>query len=195
MSLQKYGLVLFLALLFAGCSSVRLDYKADTINLRNKEFSEVFQAETLYSTHKNLSDINIDINVFSTPLNETLVYEHARLNTAYRFKYNYRYILTHVFDAKKVESLHDEDGLGFYTIQLKDGTPVYAIVKTGTKKSLTMLYGFSKENFTALMNKQTLKRQKASDIKAQDHIRSSWNMRLIIMSILLEQERRRPFKR
>lgn len=192
---MRYNLILFLALLFAGCASTKLEYKNDSISLQNKELSEVFQGKTLYTTQENLSNINIDIKVFSSSLNETLVYEYARLGTAYKFKYNYKYILAHVFDAKKVKKVRDQDGLGFYTIKLKDGSLVYALIKTGTKKSLTMLYGLSKENFNALINKQTLKKQKFLDKRPQDNIKSSWNMKLIIMGILLEKEGGKPIKR
>jgi len=126
-------------------------------------------------------------------MNERLVYEHARLATGYKFKYNYRYILRHIFDARDVSLIKDENGLGFFTIIQKDKKKLNTIAMTGTKKSLTMLYGFSNHNFKALMNGNTLQRQKPQEIESKKMIRSQWNMKLIITGVLLEKEGGKPY--
>lgn len=121
-------------------------------------------------------------------MNERVVYEHARLAIGYKFKYNYQYILRHVFNAQDVELIKNENGLGFFSIMLKDNTRLNAIVMTGSKKSLTMLYGFSEDNFKALMNESILQKMEMKKSEAKKQIRSQWNIKMIITGILLEKE-------
>jgi hypothetical protein len=144
--------------------------------------------KTLYSTQKNLGRISIQQHLFEDKHNERVVYEYARIQTGYKFKFNYQYILGHVFDAKQVQLIKDENGLGFFSIKLKDGRTLNTIVKTNTKRSLTMLYGFSEENFQAMISGNKLTMQTSKDTKPEEEIKSRWNQKLILYGVLLEQE-------
>jgi hypothetical protein len=150
-----------------------------------------FKGKALYTDRVNLNTIFIEQSVFKSSENETLVYEYARLGTGYTFKYNYRYTLSHIFNAKKVQSIKNKEGLGFYTIELKDNSYIYALVKTGTKRSLTMLYGFSEDNFNALLNGAELSKQESTLKSTKELIKSQWNINQVIMGTLLEKKRRR----
>ncbi len=185
---MKHLLLLLCVSLFLGCSTSALLYQHDTVSLKIADRTVDLSGRTIYSAQKNLGQISIRQHLFKDQNNETLVYEYARLQTGYRFKYNYQYVLDNIFDAKQVQRIKDENGLGFFTIELKNGHRLNAVVKTGTKKSLTMLYGFSEENFTALIANKTLKRQESKDVKAEDKIKSRWDMKLILFGTLLEQE-------
>lgn len=185
---MKHLLLILGAFLFAGCSPASLVYKNDTISLQVSGKVLDLSGKTIYNSQQNLGRISIWQYLFKDQNNEILVYEYARIQTGYKFKYNYQYILTHVFDAKEVQLIKDENGLGFFTIELKEGRRLNAVVKTGTKKSLTMLYGFSEENFKALVSASALKIQKPKETKTEEAIKSEWNMKLILFGTLLEQE-------
>jgi hypothetical protein len=185
---MKHLLLLFAASLFLGCSSTSLLYQKETITLQLAERAVNLSGKTIYSSQQNLGRISIRKHIFEDKYNERIVYEYARLQTGYTFKYNYQYILRHVFDAKQVQLIKDDNGLGFFTVKLKDGHTLNTIVKTGTKKSLTMLYGFSEENFKALIAERALTIQKRKETKAAEAIKSQWNVKLIIYGTLLEQE-------
>lgn len=185
---MKHLLLLLPLFIFVACTSTSLHYQINLITLQNKNSSLTFQGNTLESFQQNLSQISIRQYVFLDEMNERLVYEHARLATGYKFKYNYQHILRHIFDARNVSLIKDENGLGFFTITQKGTKKLNAIVMTGTKKSLTMLYGFSDHNFKALMDGKTLERVNLKEVKSKEMIRSQWNMKLIIMGVLLEKE-------
>ena len=140
---MKYLLLLLATSLFLGCSSASLLYQKETIALQTADISINLSGKTIYSSQQNLGRISIRQHIFEDKYNERVVYEYARVETGYKLKYNYQYTLSHIFDAKKVRLIKDEKGLGFFRIELKDGHTLNAIVKTGTKRSLTMLYGFS----------------------------------------------------
>lgn len=192
---MKHLLLLLPLFIFVACTSTFLHYQSNLITLQNQNSSLTFNGNTLDSFQQNLSQVSIRKHVFQDEMNEKLVYEYARLASGYKFKYNYRYILRHVFDARNVEVIKDENGLGFFTITQKDNNKFNAIVMTGTKKSLTMLYGFSEDNFKALMDGNALQRQKQKEVKSTELIRSRWNMKLIITGVLLQQEGGRPYIR
>lgn len=192
---MKYLLLLLGVFLFAACSSTSLLYQNDTITLQGSGKVLDLSGNTVYRSQQNLGKISIRQYLFKEKHNENLIYEYARIQTGYKLKYNYQYILRHVFDAKEVQLIKDENGLGFFTIELKEGDILNAIVKTGTKRSLTMLYGFSEENFKALISASTLKMQKPKETEAEEAIKSRWNMKLILFSTLLEQEGGRVPKR
>jgi len=185
---MKHLLLLLAASLFLGCSSTTLLYQQDEITLQMTDRPIHLSGKTLYSTQQNLGRISIQQHLFEDQYNERVVYEYARLQTGYTFKYNYQYILNHVFDAKQVKLIKDKNGLGFFTITLKNGHALNAAVKTGTKKSLTILYGFSEENFQAMISGKELTRQKPKENKAEEAIKSQWNQKLILFGVLLEQE-------
>ena len=192
---MKFIYFFLLSLLFIGCSSTSLNYQKDIITLSSPHLEQKIKGKTLQSSQINLSQISVQQRVFQSDSHETLVYEYARLETAYKFKYNYVYILTRVFDAKKVEVVQNKDGLGFFIIRLKDDSLIYTLAKTGTKKSLTMVYGFSEESFKALVNNTKLVKQDLSLQREEDGIRSVWNMKLIIMGDLLEKDGGKFWKR
>jgi hypothetical protein len=103
--------------------------------------------------------------------------------------------LRHIFDAQDVTLIKDKNGLGFFTITKKDKKRFNAIVMTGTKKSLTILYGFSDHNFKALMDEKTLERINLKEVKSKEMIGSQWNIKLIITGVLLEKESGKPHLR
>ena len=180
---------LFLALLslfILGCSSTSLLYSPKQIHLQNENFSHIFAGKTLEKRQKSLSQISVEQNIFKDEYNQRLVYEYARLSTGYKFKSSYVSILDHIFNAKKVKLKKDEKGLGFFIISLRNDEKVYVLVKTGTKKSLTMIYGLSEENFSALLNQKHLSIQEL--VKEENPIKSAWNEKLIITGVLLEKE-------
>jgi len=185
---MKHLLLLLAVTLFIGCSSTSLLYQKNAITLQIADRAINLSGKTLYSTQKNLGRISIRQHLFEDKHKERVVYEYARLQTGHKFKYNYQYILGHVFDAKQVHLIKDENGLGFFSITLKDGHALNAIVKTNTKKSLTMLYGFSEENFQAMIAGNALTRQTSKDSKPEEEIKSRWNQKLILTGVLLEQE-------
>ena len=192
---MKHLLLLLAASLFLGCSSASLLYQKNTLTLQVADRSINLSGKTVYSSQQNLGRISIRQHIFEEQHNERVVYEYARLETGYKFKYNYQYILGHVFDAKQVQLIKEENGLGFFIVRLKDGHTLNAIVKTSTKRSLTMLYGFSEENYQAMISERALTTQKPKDAKAEEAIKSRWNMKLIITGVLLEQEGVRVPKR
>lgn len=185
---MKHLLLLLTASLFLGCSSTSLRYQKETITLQAADRAVNLSGKTIYSSQQNLGRISIRKHIFEDKYNERIVYEYARLQTGYTFKYNYQYILRHVFDAKQVQLVEDKNGLGFFSIKLKDGHTLNTIVKTDTKRSLTMLYGFSEENFKALISERALVMQKPKATKTEEDIKSRWNVKLIIYGTLLEQE-------
>jgi len=180
--------------LFVACSSSSLHYQKHSITLQNKNYSLSFDGNTLYNSQQNLSKISIKQHVFQDDMHELIVYERARLATGYKFKYNYQYILRHVFDARNVELMKNENGLGFFSITLKDKSRLNAVVITRTKKSLTMLYGFSDENFKALMSGSVLQKLKPKKEELKNKIKSQWSMKLIITGTLLEKEGAKPIR-
>jgi len=185
---MKHLLLLLAASIFLGCSSTSLLYQKNVITLQVGDRAVNLSGKTIYSAQKNLGRISIRQHLFEDEHNERVIYEYARLQTGYKFKFNYQYILGHVFDAKQVKLINNENGLGFFTIMLKDGHTLNAIVKTGTKRSLTMLYGFSEDNFQAMSSGKVLTRQKPKEGKAEEAIKSRWNQKLILTGVLLEQE-------
>ncbi len=190
---MKYLFVL-LSIFFLGCTAPTLHYQHNTITLTNQYSTYIFQGKTIHIAQQNLSDISIKQYLFTDTFNENLVYEYARIKTGYRFKYTYRYILQQVFDARDVEQVRDEDGLGFFRITLKDKSKLNLIAVTGTKKSLTILYGFSDENFQAIIDNKVLNKQEPT-VETDQIIKSRWNVKLIITGVLLEQEKARPYYR
>jgi hypothetical protein len=185
---MRHLLLLLAVSLFLGCSSATLRYQQDVITLQMTDRPIQLSGKTVYSTQRNLGRISVHQYVFEDTHNENLVYEYARLQTGYTFKYNYQYILDHIFDAKQVQLIKEKDGLGFFSIRLKDGHTINAVVKTGTKRSLTMLYGFSEANFKALYSETALTRQQPKKAIAEEEIKSRWDMKLILTGVLLEQE-------
>lgn len=143
--------------------------------------------KTLYRDKVNLNTIYLEQKVLQSSNNEILVYEYARLDIGYSFKYSYSYTLSHIFNAKKVEIIKDKEGVGFYHIQLKNDSNIYALIKTGTKRSLTMVYGFSEENFYALINKKILTNKEMRMTNTKEAIKSQWSPNLILMGVLLER--------
>ncbi len=192
---MKHLFLLLPLFIFSACISSSLHYQKKSITLENKNRSLTFTGNTLYSSQQNLSKISITQHVFLDEMNELVVYEHARLATGYKFKNTYQYILRHIFDARDVELIKEENGIGFFVITQKGKKRLNAIVITGSKKSLAMLYGFSDENFKALADGSTLQRLKLKEEKTKEQIRSQWNMKLIIFGILLEKEAKRSYKR
>lgn len=192
---MKHLFLLLPLFIFVACTSSSLHYQSNLITLQNQNSSLTFEGNTLDSFQQNLSQISVRQHVFLDEMNERLVYEHARLATGYKFKYNYQYILRHIFDARDVELIKDKNGLGFFTITKKDKSKFNAIVMTGTKKSLTMIYGFSEHNFKALMGGNPLQRIKLQEVETKEMIRSHWNMKLIITGVLLEKEGGRPYRK
>jgi len=191
----KYIYSTLVSLFLIGCGSTSLIYQNDFITIQGPDLIQTFKGKTLYTDQINLAQISVQQKVFHAEQNKMLVYEYARLGTGYKFKYDYPYILGHIFDAKSVEMLKNSNGLGFFTLSLKDGSPVYALVKTGTKKSLTMLYGFDEDEFKALMNNKRLIQQDLLVSTAKDHIKSHWDMKLLITGVLLEKEGGKAFYR
>ncbi len=183
---------MFLFLFFLGCTAPTLHYQNNTITLSNQHNTYTFHGNTIHQRQQNLSDISIKQYLFADEFNESLVYEYARINTGYKFRYNYPYILRQVFDAKDVEQIKDKDGLGFFKITLKDKGTINLIAVTSTKKSFSMLYGFSNVNFQALIHNRGLSKQEPTAIDAEKMIKSQWNPKLIITGVLLEQEKGRP---
>jgi len=181
----------FFSLLLLGCSSTSLVYKDEILHIKNSYTKQYLKGKTLFTDQANYGTIFIDQKVFQSSHNEILVYEHATLDTGYNFKYNYSYTLSHIFNAKKVKSIKNREGLGFYRIHLKNDAYIYALVKTGTKRSLTMVYGFCEENFNALLHDAPLRNQNINFKSAHDHITSQWNMQLIITGTLLEKKGRK----
>lgn len=193
---MRYLLLLLWASLFVGCSpTTSLFYQKDTISLQVSGRAIDFSGKTIHSAQQNLGKISVRQYLFRDTYNETLVYEYARLQMGYTFKYNYQYVLGHVFDAEQVQQIKNENGLGFFTIELKDGHSLNAIIKTGTKRSLTMLYGFSTENFKALMDESALTIQTLKEVKEEEAVKSQWSAKLIIFGTLLEQEGGKASKR
>ncbi len=185
---MKHLLSLLALSLFLGCSSTSLLYQKKAITLQITDSPVILSGKTIYSSQQNLGRISVQQHLFVDSHNESVVYEYARLQTGYKFKYNYQYILGHIFDAKQVQLIKDENGFGFFSLTLKDDHILNAIVKTGTKRSLAMLYGFSEENFQALMGAKVLHTQKPKDIQPEEEIKSRWDIKLIITGVLLEQE-------
>jgi len=190
---MKAQSLVLLSLIFIGCNATSLVYTNQKIHLQNETHSYTFTGKTLEKKQKNLSKISIEQNIFENEYNELLVYEYARLSTGHKFKYSYAYILNHIFNAKTVIMKKDEKGLGFFIITLRSNEKVYTLVKTGTKKSLTMVYGLSEENFFALINQKKLRVQK--NIQRNRLIKSAWNETLVITGVLLEKEGGRAFNR
>jgi len=191
---MRFSYVLALIISLSGCTSTSLSYQKKSIEIKGTQFDYDLKGETLYTTQTNLSQVWIDYHVFHTSDNENLVYEYARLNTAYKFKYNYPYILRQIFDAQDVKTTKDKDGLGFFTITLKDKTILYALAKTSTKKSLSLLYGFSQQNFEALMHNQPLMQMQTLQEAPKDAIKTQWNPKLIITGVLLEKVNAIPLR-
>ncbi len=190
---MNYIISSLIIVILLGCGSTSLVYNPDKIHIENSYLKYNLKGTTLYTDKVNLNTIRIERQVFQSSDNETLVYEYATLNTKYSFKYDYSYTLSHVFNAKKVRSIKNKEGLGFYRIHLKDNSYVYALLKTGTKRSLTMVYGFCEKNFNALLNNTPLSKQESRLQNAQEHIKSQWNMNMIIMATLLEKKGGRRF--
>lgn len=177
-----------------GCSSTSLSYSKNKIHVQNDSITHSFSGKTLEINRINLSKIFITQNVFKSDYNEILIYENANVNTGYKFKFTYQYILGHIFDASKVTRVREEKGLGFFIIRLKNNQKVFVLAKTGSKKSLTLLYGFSEENFNALLNKQPLVKQDISKQGSTKDIKTLWSQKMIITGTLLQEETRgKPF--
>ena len=117
---MKHLLLLLFASLFLGCSpTTSLLYQKETISLQVSQRTIEFSGKTIHSAQQNLSQVSVRQYLFKEKHNENLVYEYARLQTGYTFKYNYQYALRHIFDAKQVQLIKDENGIGFFTIELK----------------------------------------------------------------------------
>jgi len=177
-----------LGLIFLGCSATTLNYTKQNIHLQNDDINYNLAGKTLGTDSINLSQIFIEQKVFRSDLNEVLVYEYARVNTGYKFKYTYTYILSNIFDTKKVTKVQETRGLGFFIIELKNNQKIFLLAKTGSKKSLTLLYGFSKENFNALLLAKPLHKQKTLKKALNKEIKTLWSPKLIIMGTLLKSE-------
>jgi len=185
---MKHLLLLLTTFFILGCSTTSLTYQHNKITLEDRDRSYTFHGETLYKSQQNLSQISIRQYLFTDAQNENLVYEYARLNMGYKFKYTYSYILRNVFDAKHVKAVTNKDGLGFFVITLSDKSSINLIAKTGTKKSLSMLYGFSDKNFKAMIENKELTKQKKISPDPKEAIQSQWNIKLILTGVLLEKE-------
>ena len=174
----------FLALLITACSPIIMNYNDTKITILDRSI----EGTTLHISQKNLTKIAIVQRLFLSHTGEELVYETAKVDTRYKFRYTYSYILRTIFEAKSISLENSSEGIGFFTIMTKDNKLIYAVVKLGSKKSLGMVYGFSQENFELMMHKKTLKH---TSTKTQ--IESKWNEKMILTGSILIQERERLF--
>ena len=175
-----------------GCSSTSLSYTPHQIKLSSSMFEQTFDGKTHFSKDINLAKIFISQHIFEDTYNELLVYEYARLDVNYTFKFSYRYTLEQLFEAKKVKLEKNKEGLDFYIITLKDNSKLYALVKTNTKSSLHMIYGFSEENFMALLKGHKLSPQATLSSRPEESIKSKWSQKLLITGALLNRKKARP---
>ena len=191
---MKWIVLSFFSCFILGCSSTSLTYKKNEIRLQNDTFVHSISGNTLDTKHINLSQIFIEQRIFKSEYNEILLYEDARVNTGYKFKFTYQYILSHIFDTSKVTKVHEQKGLGFYILDLKSKKKVYLIAKVSSKKSLTFVYGFHKKNFNALLSQQSLVQQESVKPKSLEQIQTLWSPKLIIMGTLLQSDRVKPLR-
>jgi len=188
--------LLVISFFFISCGSISsLTYTSKKIKIDNTITVHTFNGSTLYSNKENFGQLFISQYVFLNEYKELLVFEKIDLDTHYKFKFSYTYTLENIFKAKSVERKKSEAGLEFFIIKMYDGTSIYCLLKTGTRQSLTMIYGFSKENFKALMQDTSLTEQYIHSTKPKDAIKTLWSHQLIISGVLLERKVSRPVYR
>ena len=180
----KKAFFLLFPLLILGCATPKITHKSGTLSI----LDTTIKGKNLKQTQKNIRYISIEQTIFLTHTGETFVYEYARVDTPYKFKYTYSYILGIIFDAKKVSFLQKKSGLSFFHIQTKSKKEFYLLIQTNSKKSFRMVYAQNKENLKALLDEKPLAKSNSTL-----GIESKWNEKMILTGELLEQEGGRAF--
>lgn len=193
-------MILRLALImtmFLGCSTPSLYVEdRDTIGIEMDGKRIGTAVKEVKKDRVALDGVWVERTQYETREGDQIVYEAARTQAPYAFQYEVERSLRIIFEAKSVTRLKRIGNLGFYYIQLRDGSGLFAIAQNLNKKGIDMLYGLSRAQMTqavADLGEKAVIEQEAQPLPEHEAIISRWNPKMTILDGLLEVQGGRPY--
>ena len=184
-----------LLVLLSGCSTSTLVLNNnDEVVLTYNDRSIEAAGKTLKKNQLVFSTIIIDQNVLQFKDKSLLVYESTTVDLNYMYKYATQTSVEMIFDAKKINTIYRRNNLYFFQMILKNGKILNAMVQQSNDQTLSMVYGFSVEQFRKILGQvegsekmfiklETKNIEIFKDPKSA--VKSKWNMKLINIDSLI----------
>lgn len=191
--IRKGWVILIMTFLSACSGGTQVRYTPNQLILKSDGQFISVKAKTLKSDFINLGRISINQKVLKLDTEDVVVYEDVFIGSDYQIKHSYDRALRLIFDALDVERIATISALGFYSIVLRDKTDLFVVVKTATKKRISMVYGRNRCLFETTINEldkqQFVQQKECQNIKTdpENAIQSKWQVKLVILDGLLEQ--------
>ncbi len=184
-----------LLILLSACSTSTLVLNDnDEVVLTYNEKSIEAEGKTLKKNQLVFSTVVIDQNVLQFKDKSLLVYESTDVDLMYMYKNATQTSVEMIFDAAKINTIYRRNNLYFFQMILKNGKVLNAMVQQSNDQTLSMVYGFSVEQFKKILGQIEGSETMFSKLKTENietfndpknAVRSKWDMKMINIDSLI----------
>lgn len=195
---MKIVFTTFIAIFFISCSTSNIQYNnKNTLQIiTDSKTITKFTAQEVYQNRVNLSNINIYQYALILDSGTLLIYEDIKLTSGYKFTYGINRTIGIAFPNYTYDLLGSKGNMQFYKLSNTKET-LYMIVQNLNKRALKVLYGFDKQMFDKIkiafkkrdtfIDTQSVSVISSLDTNSSHYIKSSWNVKNIILDNIISK--------
>ncbi len=185
-------LIIFIGFLFTGCSMSSLEITKNknlVLDVDSKEF--ILSSEVKEHKLLNYKDLFIEQYRVQNEEGKVLFYENAYTSLNYEFNHGSLFTVMYIFnDSREYEKVYESNNLIFVQLLLENKKYINVLIKSSDTQVLSYVYGFSNEEFLALVNKLNTDKTKKIELKYNaissfSKPLTNWNANLVFFTPLI----------